>query len=86
MEELKEREWRRMVETINRGHCVLVLGPDVEFDPANTDRRSLTSLFTEQQAEKLPEAPTHPCELPLVPQLCSKRSMPKKVARRLRPR
>lgn len=71
MEELKEREWRRLVETIHRGHCVLVLGPDVVFDPAGTDHRSLTLRLTEQLADKLPEAPAHRCELPLVAQLLS---------------
>lgn len=70
MEELKEREWRRLVETIHRGHCVLVLGPDVICDPADTNCRPLTSRLTEHLAEKLPDAPAHPCELPLPAHPC----------------
>ena len=69
MEELQEREWRRLVETIHRGNCVLVLGPDVVFDPADADCRSLTSRLTEHLAKRLPDPPRHSCELPLVAQL-----------------
>ena len=53
MDELHEKEWRRLVETIRRGNCVLVLGPDVAIEPGGSDLTPLTSLLARHLVEPL---------------------------------
>ncbi len=67
--ELQERDWRRLVETIHRGNCVLVLGADVVFDPVDVDRTPLSESLARHLADMLPEPPGEPIELPLVAEL-----------------
>ena len=67
--ELQERDWRRLIETIHRGNCVLVLGADVVSDPADANQAALTERLAKHLAQMLPETPCDPIELPLVAQL-----------------
>jgi len=49
-----EREWRELrglVERINRGDCVLVLGPSVAVRPDDPERRPLDTLLAEELLE-----------------------------------
>ena len=48
--ELQERDWRRLIETIHRGNCVLVLGADVVSDPADADQTALTERLAKHLA------------------------------------
>jgi hypothetical protein len=65
---LSEREWRRLVETVRRGNCVLVLGSDVALDPDDTTGLPLSSRLAEQLAADLGQPPSDPHDLPLVAQ------------------
>jgi hypothetical protein len=53
-ENLQERDWRRLIDSICRGNCVLMLGPDVAVDPYTLSGSPLTSLFARELAEQLP--------------------------------
>ena len=66
MEVLQDRDWRRLVETIRRGSCVLVLGSDIACDPDQSASLPLSSLFAEQLALKLEHSVCDPHDLPLV--------------------
>jgi len=48
-----ERELRGLVERINRGDCVLVLGPRVAVRPGDPERRPLDSLLAEELIESI---------------------------------
>jgi hypothetical protein len=47
------RELRGLVERINRGDCVLVLGPRVAVRPGDPERRPLDSLLAEELIESI---------------------------------
>ena len=47
------RELRGLVERINRGDCVLVLGPRVAVRPDDPERRPLDSLLAEELIESI---------------------------------
>ena len=68
MTKLGEREWRRLVETVRRGNCVLVLGSDVALDPDDPTGLPLSSRLAEQLAADLGQTPSDPHDLPLVAQ------------------
>lgn len=57
MENLNERDWRRLLEAINRGNCVLLCGPDVVFDPDDPKRLPLTCILARKLAEALSPNP-----------------------------
>jgi hypothetical protein len=48
-----ERELRGLVERINRGDCVLVLGPRVAVRPGDPERRPLDSLLAQELVESI---------------------------------
>ena len=68
MDDLQDREWRRLVETVRRGNCVLVLGSDVAFDADDPHPLPLSARLAERLADALPQAPADPRDLPLVAQ------------------
>lgn len=68
MDDLQEREWRRLVETVRRGNCVLVLGSDVAVDADDPARLPLSALLAERLSSALPQPPADPRDLPLVAQ------------------
>lgn len=53
-----ERELRGLVERINRGDCVLVLGPRVAVRPGDPERRPLDQLLAEELIEAIGGAGT----------------------------
>jgi hypothetical protein len=54
MENLNERDWRRLLEVINRGNCVLLLGADAAYDPDDPNRTPLTLSLARKLAQSLP--------------------------------
>ncbi len=56
MNDLSERDWRRLIEAIRRRKCVLVTGPDVAFDPGDPHRVSLATQLAERLAATLPSS------------------------------
>lgn len=68
MESMQEREWRRLVETIRRGNCVLVLGADVVVDSDAADAVPLSNRLAARLSESLPQMPADHYDLPLVAQ------------------
>jgi hypothetical protein len=54
MDEISERDWRRLIEAIRRGNCVLLSGPDVVFDPDDPGRTPLASALANRLADSLP--------------------------------
>ena len=74
MNDIEERYWNRLLETIRRGKCILVLGSDVSVRPDATSQTPLTALLAETLAESLPaEVPVpdgNKKDLALVAQLC----------------
>jgi TIR domain/SIR2-like domain len=52
-EELGERDWRRLAQTVQRGQCILLLGPAAAVDPEDAERIPLTTLFSRSLAEKI---------------------------------
>lgn len=57
MEELKEREWRRLIEAIQEGNCILLLGPDASVGPANPANGALTTALAHELADELRNDP-----------------------------
>jgi len=53
MDGLHEKEWRRLVETIRRGNCVLVLGPDVAVEPSGSNLTPLAASLARRLLEPL---------------------------------
>ncbi|MEW8431829.1 MAG: hypothetical protein G8D61_19040, partial [gamma proteobacterium symbiont of Ctena orbiculata] len=39
---LRQDEWIRLCETIRRGYCILILGPDIAVDPDQDDSLPLS--------------------------------------------
>ncbi len=54
--ELTDRDWLRLVRTIERGSCVLLLGADVATDPSGQHTESLSVLLAHELAADLPAA------------------------------
>lgn len=54
MENLNERDWRRLIEAINRGNCVLLSGPDVVFEPDGSGGVPLSCVLARKLAASLP--------------------------------
>ena len=48
------RDWRRLIRTIQRGNCVLLLGPDVASDPIGQHPEPLSVLLACKLADELP--------------------------------
>ncbi|TXI18014.1 MAG: TIR domain-containing protein, partial [Nitrosomonas sp.] len=46
-----EMPWRKLVESIKRGNCILILGPQVSFDPNNSDYLPLTTALAHRLAD-----------------------------------
>ena len=46
-----EMPWRKLVESIKRGNCILILGPQVSFDPANSDHLPLATALARRLAD-----------------------------------
>lgn len=46
-----EMPWRKLVESIKRGNCILILGPQVSFDPDHPDRLPLATLLARRLAD-----------------------------------
>lgn len=46
-----EMTWRKLVESIKRGNCILILGPQVSFDPDHPDRLPLATLLARRLAD-----------------------------------
>lgn len=45
-----ELPWRKLVESIKRGNCILLLGPQISFDPEDPDHLPLTTLLARRLA------------------------------------
>ncbi len=56
MNDLSERDWRRLTEAIRRRKCVLVTGPDVALDPEDPQRGSLAVQLANRLAASLPSS------------------------------
>jgi hypothetical protein len=52
-EQLDDRDWRKLIRTIENGKCILLLGPGVATDPNDPERRPLTTVLAEQLAGEL---------------------------------
>ena len=48
-------DWKTLVSSIKKGHCILVLGPDIARDSLNGDRKPLTEILSNQFADKVEE-------------------------------
>ncbi len=46
-----EIPWRKLVESIKRGNCILILGPQVSFNPDNLDHLPLVTVLAHRLAE-----------------------------------
>jgi len=75
MEELKEREWRRLIEAIQEGKCILLVGPDASVDPAKPANGSLTNALAHELADELRNDPliVNPDDLAHVAQIYHQR-------------
>jgi len=51
---LNETDWWRLIESIHRGNCVLLCGPDVELNPAEPQGGPLASKLARTLAKSLP--------------------------------
>ncbi|MBK1648555.1 toll/interleukin-1 receptor domain-containing protein [Rhabdochromatium marinum] len=70
MEALDDRDWRRLVHTIQRGTCMVLLGPDAATDADDPNGLPLAQHLAETLAAKLPKgaAPPDRDDLPSVAQ------------------
>ncbi|NIM10752.1 MAG: TIR domain-containing protein [Candidatus Aminicenantes bacterium] len=46
-------EWKTLIHTINRGNCILMLGPDASFEPVNGKAQPLTERLANELAGKI---------------------------------
>ncbi len=53
MDTLSDKDWRRVIEAIKKGTCVLVIGPDVEFEHNGHGSSSIPQLLATKLAEPL---------------------------------
>ena len=53
MDTLSDKDWRRVIEAINRGKCVLIMGPDIVFEQNGHGAFSLPQLLAKKLAEPL---------------------------------
>ena len=53
MPPLDDRDWRRLVHTIQRGQCILLLGPDAATDAGDPEGRPLVQRLAETLATRL---------------------------------
>jgi hypothetical protein len=60
MEALDDRDWRRLVHIIQRGTCILLLGPDAATDADDPDGVPLARRLAEMLAAKLEGGPSLP--------------------------
>jgi len=51
---LSDKDWQKLLRTIERGKCVLMLGADIPSDTDNVNQPSLSALFAQKLAEQLP--------------------------------
>lgn len=51
--DLTQRDWRTLVRTIEKGTCILLLGPDVALDPDNPERGPLTEALAKKLSSEL---------------------------------
>lgn len=65
---LKEKDWQRLIRTIERGQCVLMLGADIASDADNANQPPLTTLFARTLAEQL-NGKTNVCDPDDLPQV-----------------
>jgi hypothetical protein len=56
MDALNERDWDRLIETIERKRCILLLGPGVAVAPGDSQHIPLTTRLARSLAEQLPAA------------------------------
>ncbi|MFO1433450.1 MAG: hypothetical protein U1F76_25695 [Candidatus Competibacteraceae bacterium] len=54
MEQLDDYDWHRLLATIRRGHCILLLGPGAAVDPDDPEGTPLAIRLARTLAEKLP--------------------------------
>lgn len=54
MTKLTERDWRRLIEAIRRNKCILLIGPDIAFNPKGSHKHSLTLDLADRLAHLLP--------------------------------
>ena len=52
-EELQDGDWRRLIEAIHRGMCILVLGPDAVFQDSDGEGPTLTAGLARQLSKEL---------------------------------
>ena len=51
--ELQEMDWRRLIETIHQGQCILVLGPDASIENVGGIEQTLSTGLAQLLNEKL---------------------------------
>lgn len=69
MEALDDQDWRRLVRSIQRGNCILLLGPDAATDPADPAGLPLGQRLAQTLTERLAAgAVPDPTDLPAVAQ------------------
>ena len=56
MDALNEQDWRRLLQTIRRGRCILLLGPGVAVAPDDDQHIPLTTRLARSLAGQLPAA------------------------------
>lgn len=69
---LRQDEWTRLCETIRRGHCILVLGPDIAIDADQKDSLPLSDQLAQllfKECDIDPESIPANADLPLAAEL-----------------
>ena len=51
--DLNERDWSTLVRSICRGHCILLLGPDIALDPYDPGSEPLTAILAKNLARDI---------------------------------
>ncbi len=51
METLEQRDWRRLIEALRRGNCILVTGPEISLEPDHPEQGVLSRILARKLAE-----------------------------------
>ena len=68
---LDDRDWRKLVRTVEQGKCILLLGPDIASDTSQQEPMPSTTVLAQRLASDMTNLPPEcdPNDLAHIPQV-----------------